>query len=116
MGTMYRKITGSYNIKPNRWFLFVCHSILTYCYYSINDLANANKHRKLAIEYDTDSETNFAEIEFYKLCAEFARENNYIDNQIDCLYKAIERYEILLRNLNGSSLDETIQAYTHFLR
>lgn len=50
-------------------FLFVCHSILTYCYYSINDLANANKHRKLAIEYDTDSETNFAEIEFYKLCA-----------------------------------------------
>lgn len=95
-------------------FLFVCHSILTYCYYSINDLANANKHRKLAIEYDTDSETNFAEIEFYKLCAEFARENNYIDNQIDCLYKAIERYEILLRNLNGSSLDEAIQAYTHF--
>ena len=59
-------------------------------------------------------ETNFAEIEFYKLCAEFARENNYIDNQIDCLYKAIERYEILLRNLNGSSLDEAIQAYTHF--
>lgn len=95
-------------------FLFVCHSILTYCYYSINDLANANKHRKLAIEYDTDSETNFAEIEFYKLCAEFARENNYIDNQIDCLYKAIERHEILLRNLNGSSLDEAIQAYTHF--
>ena len=39
--------------------------------------------------------------------------NNYIDNQIDCLYKAIERYEILLRNLNGSSLDEAIQAYTH---
>ena len=95
-------------------FLFGCHSILTYCYYSINDLANANKHRKLAIEYDTDSETNFAEIEFYKLCAEFARENNNTDNQIDCLYKAIERYEILLRNLNGSSLDEAIQAYTHF--
>ena len=95
-------------------FLFVCHSILTYCYYSINDLANANKHRKLAIQYDTDPETNFAEIEFYKLCAEFARENNNTDNQIDCLYKAIERHEILLRNLNGSSLDEAIQAYTHF--
>ena len=29
-------------------------------------------------------------------------------------YKAIERHEILLRNLNGSSLDEAIQAYTHF--
>ena len=50
----------------------------------------------------------------YKLCAEFARENNNTDNQIDCLYKAIERHEILLRNLNGSSLDEAIQAYTHF--
>lgn len=95
-------------------FLFVCHSILTYCYHSINDLANAYKHRKLAIQYDTDPETNFAEIEFYKLCAEFARENNNTDNQIDCLYKAIERHEILLRNLNGSSLDEAIQAYTHF--
>ncbi|WP_270671701.1 helix-turn-helix transcriptional regulator [Phocaeicola vulgatus] len=33
---------------------------------------------------------------------------------LTCLYKAIERYEILLRNLNGSSLDEAIQAYTHF--
>lgn len=95
-------------------FLFVCHSVLTYCYYYTNDLVNANKHRKLAIKYDTDSETNFAEIEFYRLCAEFARNNNNTDNQLDCLYKAIERYEILLKNLNGKSLDGAIQAYAHF--
>lgn len=108
------KLQEAITLKQTDDFLFVCHSILTYCYHSINDLANAYKHRKLAIQYDTDPETNFAEIEFYKLCAEFARENNNTDNQIDCLYKAIERHEILLRNLNGSSLDEAIQAYTHF--
>ena len=95
-------------------FLFVCHSILTYCYYSTHDLVNADKHRKLAIEYDTDSETNFAEIEFYKLCAKFAKDYNYTDNQIDCLYKSIERYETLLKKMNGNSLDRAIQEYTHF--
>lgn len=94
-------------------FLFVCHSILTYCYYSTNDLTNANIHKELAMKYDTDSETNLAEIEFYKLCAEFAKDNN-TNNQLDYLYKAIERYETILKSLNGKSLDEAIQAYTHF--
>lgn len=65
------------------------------------------------MKYDTNSETNFAEIEFYKLCAEFSKENNNTNNQIHCLYKTIERYEIILNNLNGKSLDEAIQAYTH---
>lgn len=92
---------------------FICHSILTYCYYLTNDLVNARLHTKLAMKYDTNSETNFAAIEFYKLCAEFSKENNNINNQINCLYKTIEGYEIILNKLNGNSLDEAIQAYTH---
>ena len=31
---------------------FVCHSILTYCYYHINDTVNAGKHKGLAMSYD----------------------------------------------------------------
>lgn len=92
---------------------FICHSILTYCYYLTNDLVNARMHKKLAMKYDTNSETNFAAIEFYKLCAEFSKVNNNINNQVNCLYKAIEGYEIILNKLNGNSLDEAIQAYTH---
>lgn len=92
---------------------FVCHSILTYCYYLTKDLGNAKKHRKIAMDYDTDAKNNFIEIEFYKHCAEFAKENNNPEDQLDCLYKTVERYETVLNSLSGRSLDEAIQAYSY---
>lgn len=107
------KLQNALILNPADEHKFICHCILTYCYYLTNDLVNARIHKKLAMKYDTNTETNFAEIEFYKLCAEFSKENNNINNQINCLYKTIEGYEIILNNLNGHSLDEAIQAYTH---
>ena len=74
--------------------LFTCHSILTYCYYKKNDLAKAEQHKKLAKKYDTDEDIRLSEIEFYTLCAEFAKANSVIDY------------------ISGQSLDEAIQSYT----
>ena len=104
------KLEGAVMLSQTDDFLFVCYSMLTYCYYSINDTLKANECQKLAIKYDTNPEVNFSEIEFYKLCAEIAKNNDNIDKQIDCLYKAIEQYENLLGNLDENSLDEAIQA------
>lgn len=91
---------------------FVCHSILTYCYYHINDTVNAGKHKGLAMSYDEDAATSLIEIEFYKLCAEFARQNHNGEEETACLHKTVERYETMLDSLGGESLDEAIQAYT----
>lgn len=92
---------------------FICHSILTYCYYLIGDSHSARLHKKLAMEYGSENGTNYTGIEFYTLCAEFARENNNPEGQTECLINAIEQYKNILNTLNGQSLDEAIQAYTH---
>lgn len=92
---------------------FICHSILTYCYYHINDTVNAENHKELAMSYDEDTTTSLIETEFYKLCAEFARQNHNGEEETACLQKAVERYETILDSLDGESLDEAIQAYTH---
>ena len=88
--------------------LFTCHSILTYCYYKKNDLAKAEQHKKLAKKYDTDEDIRLSEIEFYTLCAEFAKANE----QIDCLNKVKESYTSVIDYISGQSLDEAIQSYT----
>lgn len=107
------KIQEVLTLKQTEEHKFICYSILTYCYYLTNDLTNAKKYKKLAMSYDIDTKTNFTEIEFYKLCSKFAKENNELESQLDCLYKTIERYENILTKLNGQSLDKAIQAYTH---
>lgn len=92
--------------------LFTCHSILTYCYYKKNDLAKAEQHKKLAKKYDTDEDIRLSEIEFYTLCAEFAKVNHNLEEQIDCLNKVKESYTSVIDYISGQSLDEAIQSYT----
>lgn len=92
--------------------LFTCHSILSYCYYTKNDLIKAELHKKLAKECDTDDDIRLSEIEFYTLCAEFAKANHNLEEQIDCLDKVKESYTSVLAYISGQSLDEAIQVYT----
>ena len=92
--------------------LFTCHSILTYCYYKKNDLAKAEQHKKLAKKYDTGEDIRLSEIEFYTLCAEFAKANHNLEEQIDCLNKVKESYTSVIDYISGQSLDEAIQSYT----
>ena len=92
--------------------LFTCHSILTYCYYTKNDLVKAEQHKEMAKECDSDEDIRFSEIEFYTLCAEFANANHNMEEQIDCLNKVKENYTAVLDYIGGQSLDEAIQGYT----
>lgn len=92
--------------------LFTCHSILTYCYYTKNDQVKAEQHKILAKECDTDDDIRLSEIEFYTLCAEFAKTNHNLEEQIDCLDKVKESYTSVLNYYSGQSLDEAIQSYT----
>lgn len=94
-------------------YKFICHSLLTYCYYQKNDMKNAEKHKKMAIEYDQNSETEQTGIEFYTLCAEFAKKSHNKEEEIECLNKIKERYAVAIENINSVSLDEAIQSYTH---
>lgn len=91
---------------------FICHSLLTYCYYHKNDIENADRHKKMAIEYDTNTETGLTGIEFYTLCAELAKTNHNKEEEIEYLNNIRERYSAALDNISGQSLDEAIQAYT----
>lgn len=92
---------------------FTCHSILTYCYYLKKDLENAERHKKLAIENNTDTGIGFTETEFYTICAEFAGENGNREEQIACLQNANRLYQTAIENIGGQSLNEAIQAYTN---
>ena len=99
------KLNDALATEKSMSHLFTCHSILTYCYYKKNDLAKAEQHKKLAKKYDTDEDIRLSEIEFYTLCAEFAKAN-------DCLNKIKESYTSVLNYISGQSLDEAIQSYT----
>ena len=91
--------------------LFTCHSILTYCYYTKNDQIKAEQHKILAKEYDTDDNIRLSEIEFYDLCAEFAKANHNKEEQLNCLNKLKENYTSILSHISGQSLDKAIQFY-----
>ena len=106
------KLNDALATEKSMSHLFTCHSILTYCYYKKNDLAKAEQHKKLAKKYDTDEDIRLSEIEFYTLCAEFAKANHNLEEQIDCLNKIKESYTSVLNYINGQSLDEAIQSYT----
>lgn len=106
------KMNDALVTEKTRKHLFTCHSILTYCYYAKNDLAKAEQHKELAKEYDSDEDIKLSEIEFYTLCAEFAKANHNLEEQIDCLNKVKESYTSVLDYISGQSLDEAIQGYT----
>lgn len=106
------KMNDALVTKKSLKHLFTCHSILTYCYYKKNDLAKAEQHKKLAKKYDTDEDIRLSEIEFYTLCAEFAKANHNLEEQIDCLNKVKESYTSVIDYISGQSLDEAIQSYT----
>lgn len=66
----------------------------------------------MAKKYDTDEDIRLSEIEFYTLCAEFAKANHNLEEQIDCLNKVKESYTSVIDYISGQSLDEAIQSYT----
>lgn len=92
--------------------LFTCHSLLTYCYYTRHDLVRAEQHKKLAMQYASDADIRLAEIEFYTLCADFAKTNHDMEEQIACLDKVKESYASILEYISGQPLDDAIQGYT----
>lgn len=106
------KINDALVTEKSLSHLFTCHSILTYCYYTKNDLVKAQQHKKMAMECDTDKDIKFSEIEFYTLCAEFAKANHNLEEQINCLDKVKESYTSALDFLSGESIDKAIQVYT----
>lgn len=106
------KLNDALATEKSMSHLFTCHSILTYCYYTKNDPVKAEQHKKLAKECDTDEDIRFSEIEFYTLCAEFAKANHNPEEQIECLNKVTESYASVLDYISGQSLDEAIQVYT----
>lgn len=71
LGACIEKMKEASRTEKSSEKLFVCHSILTYCYYQKKDFENAEKHKKIAMGYDTSTKTGVAGIEFYTLCAEF---------------------------------------------
>lgn len=106
------KLNDALATEKSMSHLFTCHSILTYCYYTKNDLVKAEQHKILAKECDTDDEIRLSEIEFYTLCAEFAKTNHNLKEQIHYLDKVKEGYTSVLNYNSGQSLDEAIQSYT----
>ncbi|MCE8744569.1 LuxR family transcriptional regulator [Bacteroides fragilis] len=106
------KLNDALATEKSMSHLFTCHSILTYCYYTKNDLVKAEQHKILAKECDTDDDIRLSEIEFYTLCAEFAKTNHNLKEQIHYLDKVKEGYTSVLNYNSGQSLDEAIQSYT----
>lgn len=64
------------------------------------------------MQYASDADIRLAEIEFYTLCADFAKTNHDMEEQIACLDKVKESYASILEYISGQPLDDAIQGYT----
>lgn len=91
--------------------LFTCYSMLTFCAYRLHNIEQAQHYQKQTAIYDIEGETNYTEIEFYKLCADFARQSNNYMEEAKCMQKVIDKYDIIVKELNGQTLDGAIQGY-----
>lgn len=97
-------------LQKNR-SLFLSYSMLAYCYYSTNRIDEAEKYKKLAIRHDTLEENTFIEIEFYKICADFAEQSHDTLKRMHYLNHVVEVYENKLRSLNDKTLNGAFLKY-----
>lgn len=94
--------------------LFSCYSILSLCYYHIDNHIQADKYKKEAERYVTGKNDCYGEIEFYKACAEFAIRSGDSKEENRCMQHIISRYDQMFTKLNGNVLDEAIRKYMQF--
>lgn len=91
--------------------LFLSYSMLAYSYYSTNKIDEAEKYKKLAIQHDTLEENTFIEIEFYKICADFAEQTHDTLKRMHYLSHVVDVYENKLRSLNDKTLNGALLKY-----
>lgn len=91
--------------------LFTCYSMLSLCYYHLNDQTQAEFYKEEAEKYESGKTNNYGEIEFYKGCAEFAARSGNREEEVRCMQQVIDKYDQIVTHLSGNTLDEAIQKY-----
>ena len=104
-----------YNVSKNNTYYNDIKRLLGVVLYKMNQLDSCIEKLNDALATEKSLKHLFirlSEIEFYTLCAEFAKANHNLEEQIDCLDKVKENYTSVLAYISGQSLDEAIQVYT----
>ncbi len=91
--------------------LFTCYSMLTRCQYRLGNRDQAKYYKDQTLRYEREGKTSYSAIEFYRVCAEFAEQVGDYAEETRCLQKAVGKYEQMVKELNGQTLDEAIQGY-----
>lgn len=91
--------------------LLACYSMLSLCHYHLNNQAQAEFYKEEAGKYESEKTNSYGEIEFYKGCAEFAARADNHEEEVRCMQRVIDKYDQIVTNLSGNTLDEAIQKY-----
>lgn len=94
---------------------FTAYAILTYCHYHLGERHAAEQYRDKAIACDRAGRSGYGEIEFYKVCAAFSAAYGRPEEQTEYLQQVIGKYDRIVRELNGQTIEGAIRAYTHVL-
>ncbi len=92
--------------KPRN--LFICYSILTHCYASVENVEKTNYYKNKAMDIYSSDESVAIDIEFYKTCAELAVKSGNVAEENFFLRKTVEVYEKRLALLKVNTLNETL--------
>lgn len=93
--------------------LFVCYSMLTHCCYSLGRTQGVEEYKKKALECYEKGGLTFIEIEFYKICAEQARLNSDVAEEMMYMNKIINVYNKKLITLNDNTLSVALLKYDY---
>ena len=98
-------------VKNDTTALFFNYSMLTFCHYRLGNAEQVQYYKDMTARYDMEDVTGLVEVEFYKVCAEIARNNDNYREEARCMQKVIDKYGRMITELNGQTLDGAIQGY-----
>lgn len=97
------------DIEANK---FLCHTLLTRCYYQTSDKAKALRNKEKAAACNRPAgRADLAEIEFFKVCAGIEESEHNLAGETNYLRQLIDKYELIIHDLNTRTLDEAIHTY-----
>lgn len=90
---------------------FTAYAILTYCHYHLGEKETAERYRDRAAACSRSGRSGYGEVEFYKVCADFAGTYGSREEQVEYLEEVIAKYGQIVRELNSQTVDGAIRTY-----
>lgn len=110
-----KQIETALQYDKNKEHLFLYYTILTYCYHKLGDKDKSIQYKTYAVSCETKNKISFVSSEFCRVCADIAKDNKEIEEEVKHLRWLSSIYYEIIKKQNTRTLDEIIEIYNNSL-